>query len=320
MSEFGTVEKSRAPKPGDPGQLGSGSGRPISEDAAVGRLEASPVTPRNAMTVDVEDYFQVGAFAATISRSEWENLPQRVERNTERTLEVFADCGASATFFTLGWVAERHPGLIRRIVDAGHELASHGYSHIRVDDQSEDEFRADAGRTRRMLEDISGVAVTGYRAASFSIGHTTPWAHRILAEEGYRYSSSINPISHDHYGMPDAPRFAFRPAGEDGVVEFPMTTVRLFGRNLPCSGGGYFRLMPYTLFKSAVRRFNRVDANSAIFYFHPWEIDPDQPRPGGLSAKARFRHYLNLDRMESRLRRLLADFDWGRMDRVFNVS
>ncbi len=224
-----------------------------------------------------------------------------------------------ATFFTLGWVAERHPRLIRRIVDAGHELASHGYSHIRVDDQSEDEFRADAGRTRRLLEDASGVAVTGYRAASFSIGRTTPWAHRILAEEGYRYSSSINPIRHDHYGMPDAPRFAFRPAA-DGVVEFPMTTVRLLGCNLPCSGGGYFRLMPYGLFRSAIRRFNRVDANPAIFYFHPWEIDPDQPRPGGLSAMARFRHYLNLDRMEHRLRRLLAEFDWGRMDRVFNVG
>ncbi len=320
MSDPGIIEKSRAPERADPERIDTESGRPISEGTATGRLAAGRGTQRNAMTVDVEDYFQVGAFAATISRSDWESLPQRVERNTERTLEVFSDCGALATFFTLGWVAERHPRLIRRIVDAGHELASHGYSHVRVDDQSEDEFRADAGRTRRLLEDISGVAVKGYRAASFSIGHTTPWAHRILAEEGYGYSSSINPIRHDHYGMPDAPRFAFRPDGDDGVIEFPMTTVRLFGRNLPCSGGGYFRLMPYTMFRSAVRRFNRVDANPAIFYFHPWEIDPDQPRPGGLSAKARFRHYLNLDRMERRLRRLLADFDWGRMDRVFNVS
>ena len=320
MSDLGTVERSRAAEPGNPERLSSGFGRPIGEDPTVGKLETARVTPRNAMTVDVEDYFQVGAFASTVSPSDWDSFPRRVERNTDRSLEIFADCGASATFFTLGWVAERHPELIRRIVDAGHELASHGYSHIRVDHQSEDEFRADVSRTRRMLEDISGVAVTGYRAASFSIGHTTPWAHRVLAEEGYQYSSSINPISHDHYGMPDAPRFAFRPAGEDGVVEYPMTTVRLFGRNLPCSGGGFFRLMPYTLFKSAVRRFNRVDTNSAIFYFHPWEIDPDQPRVDGVSAKARFRHYLNLDRMESRLRRLLADFDWGRMDRVFNVS
>ncbi len=316
MPDLGTTEKIRTDEP-----VGSGSGRRNVEGReTVGRSPAQRGAERNAMTVDVEDYFQVGAFAATISRADWDSLPRRVERNTDRTLEMFSDCGALATFFTLGWVAERHPLLVRRIVDAGHELASHGYSHVRVDDQSEDEFRADAGRTRRLLEDVSGVAVTGYRAASFSIGRTTPWAHRVLAEEGYRYSSSINPIRHDHYGMPDAPRVTFRPNGADGVVEFPMTTVRLLGRNLPCSGGGFFRLMPYGLFRLGIRRFNRVDANPAIFYFHPWEIDPDQPRPGGLSAKARFRHYLNLDRMERRLRRLLAEFDWGRMDRVFDVA
>jgi polysaccharide deacetylase family protein (PEP-CTERM system associated) len=311
MSDTATVEKTRPAPRHDAERVASGPS-PQQRVDGDGKL-------RNAMTVDVEDYFQVGAFADTISRDDWDSLPHRVERNTERTIEIFADCGAPATFFTLGWVAERYPQLIRRIVDAGHELASHGYCHIRVDQQTEDQFREDALKTRKMLEDIGGVAVKGYRAASFSIGHTTPWAHRVLAETGYRYSSSVNPIRHDHYGMPDAPRFAYQPDG-DGVVEFPMTTVPVMGRNFPCSGGGYFRLMPYAMFRAAIRRFNRADRAPAIFYFHPWEIDPDQPRPEGLSAKSRFRHYLNLDRMEGRMRHLMADFAWDRMDRVFKVD
>ena len=237
-----------------PERLSSGFGRPIGEDPTVGKLETGSrhATKRN-------DCRRRGLFPKSAARSHPRLAPliEIVFRGALNATPIDRSkylpiAGQARPFFTLGWVAERHPELIRRIVDAGHELASHGYSHIRVDHQSEDEFRADVSRTRRMLEDISGVAVTGYRAASFSIGHTTPWAHRVLAEEGYQYSSSINPISHDHYGMPDAPRFAFRPAGEDGVVEYPMTTVRLFGRNLPCSGGGFFRLMPYTLFKSAV--------------------------------------------------------------------
>jgi polysaccharide deacetylase family protein (PEP-CTERM system associated) len=319
MSDLGIIERGRDSETENLKQLDSASRSSTDEQSAVGPSATGRETPLNAMTVDVEDYFQVGAFTSIIKPSDWDNFQPRVEQNTERTLQVFADCGTHATFFTLGWVAERYPQLIRRIAEAGHEIASHGCSHIRVDQQTEAEFRADARASRQMLEDISGVAVTGYRAASFSVGQTTPWAHRVLAEEGYRYSSSINPISHDHYGMPDAPRFAFWPAGDEGVVEYPMTTVRLFGRNLPCSGGGYFRLMPYAVFKSAIRRFNRVDANSAIFYFHPWEVDPDQPRVDGASAKARFRHYLNLDRMESRLRSLLADFQWDRMDSVFKV-
>lgn len=314
MQDVGTAEKSRVR---DGAELG-----PPSEEGrdAIVPAVAPGAAPQNAMTVDVEDYFQVGAFADAISRADWDSFPSRVERNTERTLEIFADCGALATFFTLGWVAERHPGLIRRIVDAGHELASHGWSHIRVDDQSEEEFRADAARTRAFLEDAAGVAVKGYRAASFSMGHATPWAHRVLAEEGYRYSSSINPIRHDHYGMPDAPRFPYRPDGDDGIVELPMTTLRVGERNLPCSGGGYFRLIPYALYRSALRRFGHTEGKPAIFYFHPWEIDPDQPRPGGLGVKARFRHYVNLTRMESRLRRALSDFRWGRMDHVFDVG
>jgi polysaccharide deacetylase family protein (PEP-CTERM system associated) len=320
MSDLGTIERSRASETDRGERLTPSSAPAAGEKPAIVPAGAGPTIQLNAMTVDVEDYFQVGAFTSIIKPVDWDRFEARVERNTERTLQIFADCGAQATFFTLGWVAERYPQLIRRIVEAGHEIASHGCSHIRVDHQTEDEFREDARASRRVLEDISGVAVQGYRAASFSIGQTTPWAHRVLAEEGYLYSSSINPISHDHYGMPDAPRFPFRPAGDEGVIEYPMTTVRLFGRNLPCSGGGYFRLVPYGVFKFAISRFNRVDNGPAIFYFHPWEVDPDQPRIEGASAKARFRHYLNLDRMESRLRTLLADFRWGRMDRVFKAS
>jgi polysaccharide deacetylase family protein (PEP-CTERM system associated) len=271
----------------------------------------------NALTVDVEDYFQVSAFAPFIARDEWVRLPARVERNTERVLALMGEAGARGTFFTLGWVAERHPALIRRIVAAGHEVASHGYAHFRVGEQPPDDFRADVRRTKALLEDISGTAVTGYRAASFSIGDDTPWAHAVLAEEGYVYSSSIYPVRHDHYGMPDAPRFSYRPSDDHGLVEVPVTTVRLFGQNLPCAGGGYFRLLPYAVSSWAIRRVNRRDNAPAIFYFHPWEIDPDQPRQDGLDRRTRFRHYVNIPRMEARLRRLLADFRWDRMDRVF---
>jgi polysaccharide deacetylase family protein (PEP-CTERM system associated) len=225
-----------------------------------------------------------------------------------------------ATFFTLGWVAERHPDLIRRILAAGHELASHGFAHFRASDQTPEEFRADVRRTKRLLEDTGGSEVQGYRAASFSIGADNLWAIEVLAEEGYRYSSSIYPVRHDHYGMPDAPRFPHRPVGARGVLELPISTVRFAGRNLPIGGGGYFRLAPYAAFRWALRRVNRDDGMPAVFYFHPWEIDPDQPRPDGLSAKTRFRHYLNLGRMERRLAAMLADFAWDRIDRVFLLS
>lgn len=270
----------------------------------------------NAMTVDVEDYFQVQAFAHCIDRSEWDSFPKRVDRNTNRILDQFARAGVSATFFTLGWVAERFPALIRRIVHEGHELASHGWDHTRVDTQTPATFRADIRRTKRTLEDLSGVAVTGYRAATFSIGARNLWAFPILRQEGYRYSSSINPIRHDLYGMPDAPRTPFRP-DPDGVTEIPMTTVRLLGRNWPCSGGGYFRLLPPLLYRAGLRRVNGQDRQPGIFYFHPWEIDAGQPRVANAGWKSRLRHYTNLARMEGDLDRLLRDFAWDRMDRVF---
>jgi polysaccharide deacetylase family protein (PEP-CTERM system associated) len=270
---------------------------------------------RNAMSVDVEDYFQVSAFEPYVTRDAWDTQPCRVEHNVERILALFEQHQVKATFFTLGWVAERFPALLRRMIDAGHEVASHGWSHVRVTQQTVAQFKEDVLRTKRLLEDVGGQAVLGYRAASYSIGESNLWALEVLAETGHRYSSSIFPIRHDLYGMPGAPRFAFRPAGAD-LVEFPVTTVRLAGRNLPCGGGGWFRLVPYAGMRWALRRVNNVDGQPAIFYFHPWEIDPDQPRQEGLDRRTRFRHYLNLDRMETRLRRLLGDFEWGRMDDV----
>ncbi|WP_432377744.1 XrtA system polysaccharide deacetylase [Duganella sp. P38] len=272
---------------------------------------------RNAMTIDVEDYFQVSAFAPYIGRDSWAERECRVEANVERILAILEQGGARGTFFTLGWIAERYPQLVRRIVAGGHELASHGYSHLRASDQDRAEFSNDIVSSKAILEDISGTRVLGYRAPSFSIGPANLWALDALQEAGYRYSSSIYPIRHDHYGMPDAPRFAFHPNGADGLLEVPITTVRLMRRNLPAGGGGYFRLMPYAMSRWMMRQVNRQDQRPAIFYFHPWEIDPDQPRPGGLHWKARFRHYVNLGRMEDRIRALTRDFAWDRMDRLF---
>jgi len=269
----------------------------------------------NAMTVDVEDYFQVSAFERYIDRAAWDAQECRVERNVDRILELFDRHRVKATFFTLGWIAERYPDMIRRMIDQGHELASHGWSHVRVTQQNREAFRHDVVRTKAFLEDLSGREVIGYRAASYSIGAANLWALDVLEETGHRYSSSIYPIKHDLYGMPDAPRFAFRPM-EGDFLEFPVTTVRLGNKNLPCGGGGWFRLVPYAGMRWAMQRVNRVDRESTIFYFHPWEIDPDQPKQEGIDAKTRFRHYLNLERMESRLNRLLGDFDWGRMDEV----
>lgn len=270
----------------------------------------------NAMTVDVEDYFQVSAFERHIQRGAWDTTPLRVEANVDRILSLFAEGNVKATFFTLGWVAERLPGMVRRIVGEGHELASHGWEHIRVNNQRPEAFLADVTRTKSLLEDIGGLRVTGYRAASYSIGAANLWALDKLADAGYLYSSSIAPIRHDLYGMPEAPRFAF--AAADGrLTEIPVTTINIGQRNINCGGGGWFRLFPYGFSRWALRRINEREGQSGLFYFHPWEIDPHQPRPAGLTAKTRFRHYLNLSRMERRLRRLLADFHWGRMDRVF---
>ena len=275
----------------------------------------SPAPTVNALTIDVEDYFQVSAFAPFIARSDWPQRECRVERNVERILAMLAARGTHATFFTLGWIAERYPQLVREIVAQGHELASHGYGHERASDLSEGDFFADIDRAKKMLEDIGGVAVQGYRAPSFSIGTKNLWAFDTLARAGYRYSSSIYPIHHDHYGMPDAPRFAHQVRA--GVLEIPVTTLRMGGRNFPSSGGGYFRLLPYAMSRWMLRRVNQRDGQPAIFYFHPWEIDAGQPRVAGIDAKTRFRHYVNIDRMPARLEQLLRDFAWGRMDRIF---
>ena len=272
-------------------------------------------TITNALTIDVEDYFQVSAFAPYIERSHWDQRPCRVEQNVNRILGMLDDHRTQATFFTLGWIAERYPALIRRIVEAGHELASHGYGHQRASDLDRAAFFADIDSARKLLEDISGVQVTGYRAPSFSIGKKNLWAFDCLAEAGYRYSSSIYPIRHDHYGMPDAPRF-MHPV-RDGLLEIPVTTASFFERNWPASGGGYFRLMPYPVSRWLLRRVNQQDGQPAVFYFHPWEIDAEQPRIPGINLKTRFRHYVNLHRTEARIRRLLADFRWGRMDEIF---
>ncbi len=269
----------------------------------------------NALTIDVEDYFQVSAFAPYIERDAWDAIPCRAEANVGRILAMLAEHGAKATFFTLGWIAERHPGIVRDIVAQGHELASHGYAHQRASDQSRAAFSDDIVRAKGLLEDIGGVAVRGYRAPSFSINRDNLWALDCIREAGYRYSSSIYPVRHDHYGMPDAPRFAYDCLPD--LIEVPPTTVELFSRNWPAGGGGWFRLLPYAVSRWLLQRVNRVDGESCMFYFHPWEIDPAQPRVAGIDARTRFRHYVNLDRMQGRLAQLLDDFRWDRVDRVF---
>ena len=271
--------------------------------------------PVNAMTIDVEDYFQVSAFAPYIRRERWNELECRVERNVDRILALLAEHDTRATFFTLGWIAERYPALVRRIVSAGHELASHGYGHERASDLSPQAFREDLSRAKQVLEDLAGLPVLGYRAPSFSIGKGNLWAFDVLRETGHQYSSSVYPIAHDHYGMPDSPRTPYFV--REGLLEIPITTLRLFERNLPSSGGGYFRLFPYSLSRWMLERVNAHEAQPAVFYFHPWEIDPEQPRVQGIDAKSRFRHYVNLSRTEGRIARLLKDFKWGRMDEVF---
>jgi polysaccharide deacetylase family protein (PEP-CTERM system associated) len=269
----------------------------------------------NALTVDVEDYFQVWALSPWFPREKWDETPCRVERNVDRILALLGEADAHATFFTLGWIAERFPETVRRVAAAGHEIASHGYAHGRVNELGREAFHADIRRAKALLEEVAGVEVKGYRAPSFSIGADTGWAHDCIRAAGYRYSSSVYPIRHDHYGVPDAPRFAYR--SHPDLLEVPITTTRLLDRNWPAGGGGYFRLLPYGVSKWSIRRVNEVDAQPAIFYFHPWELDPDQPRVKGAGVKTRVRHYLNLRRTEHRLRRLLRDFRWDRVDRVF---
>ena len=269
----------------------------------------------NALTIDVEDYFQVSALSPHFDRADWHRIPCRVERNIDVVLALLAESGSKATFFTLGWIGERYPRLVSRIVAEGHELASHGYGHHRATDQHRAEFSEDIRRAKSLLEDLAGVEVKGYRAPSFSVGKSNPWAFDCIAEAGYRYSSSVYPIRHDHYGMPDAPRFSHQ--SRDGLLEIPVTTARWLKTNWPAGGGGYFRLLPYALSRSLIRRVNRVERRSAVFYFHPWELDPGQPRVDGATFKTRFRHYVNLHRTEPRLRSLLRDFTWRRVDDVF---
>ena len=271
---------------------------------------------RNALSVDVEDWFQVGAFETVIDRKDWDSLECRVERNTDAVMALFDDAGIKGTFFTLGWVAERYPALMRRIVAAGHELASHGYGHDRVFTLSPEQFAADIERTRKLIEDTSGALVSGYRAPSFSIDQRTPWAHEILAEQGYTYSSSVAPIKHDHYGWAEAPRFAFRPVAGSDFLEVPVTTAQLGPKRLAAGGGGFFRLLPYAFSRWAIRQVNEDEQRPAIIYFHPWEIDTDQPRVANAPIKSKLRHYTKLDVMAEKLRRLPKDFQWERLDSV----
>jgi polysaccharide deacetylase family protein (PEP-CTERM system associated) len=278
------------------------------------RIESRRVVV-NALTVDVEDYFQVWALAPYIPREKWDHTPSRVERNVDLILQLLEQGGARATFFTLGWIAERYPEVVRRIAQAGHEVASHGYAHKRADELTREAFFADILLAKSILQELLGTEVRGYRAPNFSIGADNAWAYDCIAEAGYHYSSSIYPIRHDHYGMPDAPRFKHR--SPTGLPEMPITTVRWMNRNWPAGGGGYFRLMPYAMTRWMIQRVNEVEGEPAIFYFHPWELDPGQPRVNGVDPKTRFRHYVNLHQTEHRLRQLLADFRWDTVERVF---
>lgn len=270
----------------------------------------------NGLSVDVEDWFQVGAFETVIDRKDWDGLDCRVERNCEQILSLFEEAGVKGTFFTLGWIAERYPVMMRRIAGAGHEIASHGWDHARVFILGREAFAADIARAQKVLEDVTGQRVTGYRAPSFSIDARTPWAHEVLAEQGYVYSSSVAPVVHDHYGWREAPRFAFRPIEGAELIEIPVTTAEVAGRRMAAGGGGFFRLLPYAVSRWAIRQVNERDGRPAVFYFHPWEIDPDQPRPAVAPLKSRLRHYTNLDVMAAKLSRLVREFRWGRMDEV----
>ncbi len=270
----------------------------------------------NGMSVDVEDWFQVGAFEHVIDRSDWDNLSCRVDQNVDRILDLFEQANVKATFFTLGWIAQRHGAAIRKIAEAGHEVASHGWDHARVFTLTADQFAQDLSRARKVLEDTSGSRVVGYRAPSFSIDKRTPWAHEMLAEQGYAYSSSVAPVHHDHYGWPEAPRFAFHPVKGSDFLEIPVTTALVGKRRLAAGGGGFFRVLPYGFTRWAIRQCNKREGRSAVFYFHPWEIDPDQPRVENAPLKSRFRHYTNLSAMEGKLKHLLKDFSWVRMDDI----
>jgi len=271
-----------------------------------------PVGVANALTVDVEDYFHVSALASSIRRDTWNSRESRVVANTRRLLTIFEQSGVQGTFFVLGWVAERHPEMIREIAALGHEVACHGMSHRLVYEQSPTEFREETLHSKKLLEDITGSTILGYRAASYSIVGKSLWALDILRELGFAYDSSIFPVRHDRYGIPDAERIPHRMATPGGasIVEWPLATARILGFRLPVSGGGYFRLLPYWMSRWGLASINRRDLQPFIFYLHPWEIDPAQPRVAA-SLLSRFRHYTNLEKCEGRLQRLLNDFRFG---------
>ncbi|MEM6475478.1 MAG: XrtA system polysaccharide deacetylase [Pseudomonadota bacterium] len=274
--------------------------------------DRSPIV--NGLSVDVEDWFQVGAFENVIERGDWDAIKTRVESNVDRIIDLFAEADVKGTFFTLGWVAKRHPTMIRRIAEAGHEIASHGYDHARVFTFERAEFAEDIRIAREILEDCSGQKVIGYRAPSFSIDQRTPWAFLELAKQGYVYSSSVAPVAHDHYGWPQAPRFAFRPIPWSEIIEIPVTTAMLGGKRVAAGGGGFFRVLPYAFSRWAIRQVNRREERPAVFYFHPWEIDPDQPRVPNAPMRSKFRHYTGLEKMAGKLGDLVHEFRWGRMD------
>lgn len=282
----------------------------------MGARTADAAAPVNGLSVDVEDWFQVGAFETVIDRNEWDGLAMRVEANCAAILDMFDEAGVKGTFFTLGWVAQRRPEMMRRIAAAGHEIASHGWDHARVFTLNAKRFAYDLSETRKLLEDLTGQKVHGYRAPSFSIDARTPWAHEVLAEQGYLYSSSVAPIVHDHYGWREAPRFAFHPVKGSPLIEIPVTTAEIAGRRIAAGGGGFFRVFPYGVSRWAIRQVNNRDGRAAVFYFHPWEIDPGQPRVTGAPLRSRLRHYTNLDRMQGKIAQLIGEFRWGRMDEV----
>ncbi len=275
---------------------------------------------KNALTIDVEDYFQVAALAEAVDRKDWPSMEYRVEANTDRLLELFSERDVKATFFTLGWVAERSPELIRRIQKAGHEIASHGYSHQLVYNQKPDVFRDETRKSKQLLEDITGEPITGYRAASYSITAQSRWALDILCEEGFTWDSSIFPVHHDRYGMPGTPHEPYRLGAPGGgtLIEFPLSTCPLGSYRLPIAGGGYFRLYPYWLSRWGLGKINRA-GQPFIFYLHPWEIDTGQPRLE-VKALSRFRHYNNLNRCMGRLERLLGDFHFGSVSDVLSET
>ena len=272
----------------------------------------------NAMTVDVEDFFHVSAFESIIKPEQWQEYQPRVDMNTRRLLDLFDKTNVKSTFFVLGWVAERYPELIKEIHAKGHEVASHGYAHRRASEQTRDEFYADVKRSKDHLEDLLGIEISGYRAPSFSIGYSNEWAFEVLVELGFKYSSSTYPVKHDLYGTPDWPRFAYhRP---EDIIEIPIPTLKMMGKQVPIGGGGYFRLYPYKMTQKLVAKYLRQEKQPYSFYFHPWEIDAEQPRLKDAPLKSRFRHYVNLSRTEAKLERLLNDFNWSTMKDVYGVS